>query len=429
MLPRRRRRSARTPKAIAVTVTTARAAQDCQSSCMPHSRAAAGAWQARCHKSIMSGRNRAVTRRKIPGCGAYLLRHELCCLSPSRRPRLVRHAGHEKINILDLMQKGGVEYHINPDQDFADPAERDLPDQGRGASHQRSRLWLHGHQGELQGLPSRGGLQMGSEDLGQTRRPLARQRHPRPLLRPARRLFGTPGWPASRRRSLRAASATSWCSLPSWQTAPNSSPAVRRVRAGPGQGEALEKGAPRQVVTKGRINWEKRHEDWADKFNIRHPDDPDSPVGEWNRMEVIAKGDTLQYFVNGRLVNEAFDCKPAEGRICIQTEGAEMIVRKYELHPLGGFTEKWSAIQASGGSDIRCAKGRRRRSRQRNRANRFSSTAIMKCSSSPPSRSCWTPWKSPGMRRAASSSPRCATTRSVRPTRAIPGCPASPAHR
>jgi putative membrane-bound dehydrogenase-like protein len=118
-----------------------------------------------------------------------------------------------------------------------------------------------------------------------------------------------------------------------------------------------KKGAPRQVVTKGRINWEKRHEDWADKLNIRHPDDPDSPVGEWNRMEVIAKGDTLQYFVNGRLVNEAFDCKPAEGRICIQTEGAEMIVRKYELHPLGAFTEKWSAIQASGGSDITVREG------------------------------------------------------------------------
>ena len=113
-----------------------------------------------------------------------------------------------------------------------------------------------------------------------------------------------------------------------------------------------KKGAPRQVVTKGRVNWEKRHEDWADKLNIRHPEDPDSPVGEWNRMEVIARGDTLQYLVNGRVVNEAFECKPSEGRICIQTEGAEMIVRRYELYPLGGFSEKWSAIEASGGSDI-----------------------------------------------------------------------------
>lgn len=104
-----------------------------------------------------------------------------------------------------------------------------------------------------------------------------------------------------------------------------------------------KKGAPRQTVTKGRINWEKRHEDWADKLGIRHPEDPDAPVGEWNRLEVIAKGDTLQYFVNGRLVNEAFECKPSTGRICLQTEGAEMIVRRYELHPLGAFTEKWPA--------------------------------------------------------------------------------------
>jgi hypothetical protein len=63
-------------------------------------------------------------------------------------------------------------------------------------------------------------------------------------------------------------------------------------------------------------------------------------------MEVIAKGDTLEYFVNGQLVNAAFDCKPAEGRVCIQTEGAEMIVRRYELHPLGQFKEAWTPEMA-----------------------------------------------------------------------------------
>lgn len=102
-----------------------------------------------------------------------------------------------------------------------------------------------------------------------------------------------------------------------------------------------KKGEPRQEVTAGRINWKKRHKDWKDVLGIRHPDDPDAPVGEWNRMEVIAKGDTLQYIVNGELVNEAFDCKPSQGRIGIQTECAEMIVRRYELHPLGEFDEKW----------------------------------------------------------------------------------------
>jgi putative membrane-bound dehydrogenase-like protein len=111
-------------------------------------------------------------------------------------------------------------------------------------------------------------------------------------------------------------------------------------------------GSPRQTVTKGRINWKGRDEDWSDTVGFRGKNDVESPSGEWNRLEVIAKGDKLQYFVNGALINEAFDCKPAEGKILLQTEGAEMIVRRYELYPLGEFKEKWSAIQASGGSDI-----------------------------------------------------------------------------
>lgn len=113
-----------------------------------------------------------------------------------------------------------------------------------------------------------------------------------------------------------------------------------------------KQGSPRQTVTKGRINWKGRDEDWSDTVGFRGKNDVESPSGEWNRLEVIAKGDTLQYFVNGALINEAFDCKPSEGKILLQTEGAEMIVRRYELYPLGQFKEKWSAIQASGGSDI-----------------------------------------------------------------------------
>lgn len=118
-----------------------------------------------------------------------------------------------------------------------------------------------------------------------------------------------------------------------------------------------KKGEPRQTVTKGRINWKGRDEDWVDKVGFRGKNDVESPPGEWNRLEVIAKGDTLQYFVNGAQVNEAFDCKPAEGKILLQTEGAEMIVRRYELYPLGEFKEKWAAIQASGGSDVTVREG------------------------------------------------------------------------
>ena len=111
-------------------------------------------------------------------------------------------------------------------------------------------------------------------------------------------------------------------------------------------------GADKQTVTSGRIHWKHRDVDWTDTKGFRGREDQESPPGEWNRLECIAKGDTLQYFLNGALVNQAFACSPNEGRIALQTEGAEMLVRRFELWPLGEFLEKWNPIQASGGTDI-----------------------------------------------------------------------------
>ena len=96
-----------------------------------------------------------------------------------------------------------------------------------------------------------------------------------------------------------------------------------------------KKGEPRQAVTSGRINWYGRDVDWKDAVGFRGREEVELPFGQWNRLEVIAKGDTLQYILNGSIVNEAFECKPSEGKILLQTEGAEMIVRRYELNPLG----------------------------------------------------------------------------------------------
>jgi len=95
-------------------------------------------------------------------------------------------------------------------------------------------------------------------------------------------------------------------------------------------------GAPRRTMATGRLNWQHRAADWKDVKGFRGKDDVESPYGEWTRFEVIAKGDTLQYFVNGVKVNEAFECRPSQGRILLQTEAAEMLVRRYELLPLEG---------------------------------------------------------------------------------------------
>lgn len=101
-----------------------------------------------------------------------------------------------------------------------------------------------------------------------------------------------------------------------------------------------KKGEPRQTITSGRINWEKRDVDWSDTKGFRGRDEVEKPAGEWNRLEVVAKGDTLQYFLNGVQVNEAFEAKPSSGKVLLQTEGAEMFVRRYELWPLGEFKGK-----------------------------------------------------------------------------------------
>lgn len=106
-------------------------------------------------------------------------------------------------------------------------------------------------------------------------------------------------------------------------------------------------GAPRVTMTGGRLNWQHRDVDWKDVKGYRGRQDVESPSGEWTRFEVIAKGDTLEYYTNGVLVNRAFECKPSGGRILLQTEAAEMFVRRYELHPLGAFTEKWTPAPAT----------------------------------------------------------------------------------
>jgi len=96
-----------------------------------------------------------------------------------------------------------------------------------------------------------------------------------------------------------------------------------------------KKGGERITLSSGRINWFGRDVDWADKIGFRGKDDVESPFGEWTRMEVIADAGHLLYKVNGVVVNEAFEAKPDFGKLVLQTEQAEMIVRRFELWPIG----------------------------------------------------------------------------------------------
>ena len=88
------------------------------------------------------------------------------------------------------------------------------------------------------------------------------------------------------------------------------------------------------MFNRGRINWWGRSEDWADKLGFRGPQDVESPGLEWTRIEAVVSGNRLQYFVNGKLVNEGTDSSFTEGKIMIQSEGAEIYFRRIDLEPL-----------------------------------------------------------------------------------------------
>ena len=62
-------------------------------------------------------------------------------------------------------------------------------------------------------------------------------------------------------------------------------------------------------------------------------DSAEKPAGEWNTAEIICKGNFIQAYVNGVLMNEAhFD--RTEGHIALQSEGGPLEIRNVYTEPL-----------------------------------------------------------------------------------------------
>ena len=60
----------------------------------------------------------------------------------------------------------------------------------------------------------------------------------------------------------------------------------------------------------------------------------EKPHGQWNLLELVAQGDRVRHFVNGKLVNEGSEAFPSKGKILFQSEGAELFFRNIKLFPL-----------------------------------------------------------------------------------------------
>jgi len=58
------------------------------------------------------------------------------------------------------------------------------------------------------------------------------------------------------------------------------------------------------------------------------------PLGEWNDYEITVDGGDVTLKVNGLIQNQATGCAEIPGKICLQSEGAEIHFRNITLAPL-----------------------------------------------------------------------------------------------
>lgn len=64
---------------------------------------------------------------------------------------------------------------------------------------------------------------------------------------------------------------------------------------------------------------------------INLADDAEKPLGEWNQMRIVAKGSTIEVYVNGIFVNKGWDASASGGAICLQAEKADIAFRNIRI--------------------------------------------------------------------------------------------------
>jgi hypothetical protein len=93
------------------------------------------------------------------------------------------------------------------------------------------------------------------------------------------------------------------------------------------QGMAVTVGQPRFFEVKA-------HPVAGDIAGVKKLMDAEKPAGEWNRVEVLARGGRYTVWVNGQLVNEATGVEISAGPVGLQSEGGEIQFRRATLTSL-----------------------------------------------------------------------------------------------
>jgi hypothetical protein len=106
------------------------------------------------------------------------------------------------------------------------------------------------------------------------------------------------------------------------------------VVLGPDKRPRWKPGGMPMTFTSAQLWWSRHDPDFEELLDTRGKEDVESPKGEWTRVECTCQGNRIAVRVNGVLVNECHDVVPSGGKILLQSEGFELFVRKFELHPI-----------------------------------------------------------------------------------------------
>jgi hypothetical protein len=106
------------------------------------------------------------------------------------------------------------------------------------------------------------------------------------------------------------------------------------VILGPDRRPRWKEGGEPRTFTSGQLWWSRHDPDYQEILDTRGKDDVESPLHEWTRVECTCDGGRIAVRVNGVAVNACRDVNPSGGKILLQSEGFELFVRKFELHPL-----------------------------------------------------------------------------------------------
>ncbi len=84
-----------------------------------------------------------------------------------------------------------------------------------------------------------------------------------------------------------------------------------------------------------RTTKEPNHERLGGFVAVNKIEGNENEPGQWNTYDITLDGPIMTVLVNGKVVNNAWDCETTKGQIGLQSEGGEIHFRKVMLTPLG----------------------------------------------------------------------------------------------